>query len=81
MALELDWEAVARTHVHPLRLEILERIASSSEPVSAVELSRELKSSLGVVAYHVRQLEERRLIQPAGTRPRRGALEHFYMIA
>lgn len=78
---ELDWEAVARTHVIPLRLELLECFARSQKPLSCVMLARELHEPLGNVAYHVRELEKRRLIQPAGTRPVRGALEHFYRLA
>lgn len=32
-------------------------------------------------AYHVRELYSHRPIAPAGTRPRRGAVAHFYRIA
>src|SRR6202034_1642304 len=38
----------------------------------------ELDASLGVVSYHVRQLARLGLAKLERTRPRRGALEHYY---
>jgi DNA-binding transcriptional ArsR family regulator len=61
---------------HPIRMRALtllnERVASPSE------ISKELKEPLGVVAYHVRILEELECIELVRTEPRRGALEHYY---
>jgi DNA-binding transcriptional ArsR family regulator len=68
---------VAKALAHPLRLRILaalenERIASPSE------LSEELDASLGVVSYHVRNLADAGFLELVGTRPRRGATQHYY---
>ena len=67
---------VAKALAHPLRVAILaiveERTASPSE------IATELGASLGVVSYHVRMLERYGLVKLVDTRPRRGALEHYY---
>jgi DNA-binding HxlR family transcriptional regulator len=36
--------------------------------------------SFGTLAYHVRQLAGAGLLKPAGQVPRRGAVEHLYML-
>jgi hypothetical protein len=38
-------------------------------------------ASLSNVSYHVRQLAKAGLIELVATRPRRGALEHYYTLA
>ena len=70
---------VHRALAHPLRARILE--LTGARTVSPVELAAELDESLGVVSYHVRVLRERGLLVPAGTSPRRGALQHHYRMA
>lgn len=64
---------------HPLRPRILETMAIASK-MSPSELRATLDPPvpLGVISYHVRQLHGAGLIRKAGTRPRRGAVEHFY---
>jgi DNA-binding transcriptional ArsR family regulator len=61
---------------HPTRIRVLailrERKASPNE------LSEMLGEGLGTVAYHVRTLKSLGLVKLVGTRPRRGAIEHFY---
>jgi DNA-binding transcriptional ArsR family regulator len=61
---------------HPLRIEILrvleEGIASPSE------LAERIDAPLGNVSYHVRFLARVGLIELCDTRPRRGAVEHYY---
>jgi predicted transcriptional regulator len=74
----MDWERIARAEMHPLRLEILEAIYNARGPVSAVMIARERQESLGQIAHHVRRLHDAGLIVPAGTRQRRGAIEHLY---
>jgi predicted transcriptional regulator len=49
-----------------------ERTASPSE------IADELDASLGLVSYHVRMLARLGLAKLEETRPRRGALEHYY---
>ena len=67
---------LAKALAHPLRLRILgvldEGIASPKE------IAGELGASLGVVSYHVRMLAESGFLELVGTRPRRGATEHYY---
>ena len=67
---------IAKALTHPLRVSILgileERTASPRE------IADELDAPLGVVSYHVRQLDRLGLARLERTRPRRGALEHYY---
>ncbi|MDQ6776893.1 MAG: winged helix-turn-helix domain-containing protein [Actinomycetota bacterium] len=67
---------LAKALAHPLRVSILaeleERTASPSE------LAGKLDASLGLVSYHVRALARLGLVSLVETRPRRGALEHYY---
>lgn len=61
---------------HPLRVQIMqtlaERIASPSE------LAEEIGVPLPNLSYHIRQLVSLDLITLVKTRPRRGAIEHYY---
>jgi DNA-binding transcriptional ArsR family regulator len=68
--------AVARALTHPLRIRILG--ALEGRTASPSELSIELKSSLGVISYHVRRLTMLGFIKLVDSVPRRGAIEHFY---
>jgi Bacterial regulatory protein, arsR family len=44
-------------------------------------LSDELGMRLAKVSHHMRRLHETGLVRPVGTRPRRGAQEHFFELA
>jgi DNA-binding transcriptional ArsR family regulator len=61
---------------HPIRMRALiilnERVASPSE------IAEELGESLGVVAYHMRTLEQLQCIELVRREQRRGAVEHYY---
>ena len=61
---------------HPTRVEcyvmLTERVASPNEIAAAAGLK------LSDVAYHVRKLEEFKVIELVDTKQRRGATEHFY---
>lgn len=61
---------------HPLRVDILralaERVASPSE------LAQELGVPLPNLSYHFRMLVQLELLELVRTRPRRGAIEHYY---
>jgi DNA-binding transcriptional ArsR family regulator len=78
---DLDWQALAEVSIHPLRLRILKRAASTDGKFSPVELAAEFGEPLGNVSYHVRELREAGLVRPAGTTPRRGAVQHYYKVA
>lgn len=69
-------EALAAIVSHPLRRRIWDSI--NEHPVSPRELADELRVPVNDVAYHVRRLRDLGIIEPAGTRPVRGATQHFY---
>ena len=73
---EIDDPRLVKGLAHPLRIHILRilqnRVASPSE------LAHELDVPLGNVSYHVRFLARVGLIELSGTKPRRGAVEHYY---
>lgn len=74
-AVRIDQELV-KALSHPLRVRLLE--ALQGRVASPTELSKEMGISLGVIAYHANTLEECGCLQLVKTRPRRGALEHFF---
>jgi predicted transcriptional regulator len=65
-----------------MRLTLLYAIRSRGEssPTELAELVAPDTRPVSAVAYHVRRLLEAGLIELAGTRPVRGALEHRYRI-
>jgi DNA-binding transcriptional ArsR family regulator len=67
---------------HPTRLNLLYAIRSRGEssPVQLADLLAPDTRPVSAVAYHVRRLLEAGLIELAGTRPVRGALEHRYRV-
>src|SRR4051794_29587608 len=67
----------AKALSHPLRQRILERLSACGE-ASPVQLARLLDARLPNVAYHVGVLVELGCVELVRTRPRRGALEHYY---
>ena len=88
----LDYQRIAESFVHPLKLRILKLMAEPPPPRAAVDCPPELGWSpnslyvaagepLGNVSYHVRQLEKAGLIELVATKQRRGALEHYYTLA
>ncbi len=68
---------------HPLRLAVLYamRARGESSPVELAGIVAPDARSLPGVAYHVRRLLQAGLIELAGTRPVRGALEHHYRVS
>jgi ABC-type transport system involved in cytochrome bd biosynthesis fused ATPase/permease subunit len=84
---QIDWLAVASAFVHPLKLAILEEMARSSEPESAVALTRTFAERkqrqwyLTLVSHHLKALEKAGLTVPVKKRQVRGATETFYVLA
>jgi DNA-binding transcriptional ArsR family regulator len=76
----INWEAVATTMLHPIALYVLHTLAAEGRR-SPVQLARGMDENVSLVAYHVSQLRRRGLIRADGTRPVRGASEHFYVLA
>jgi len=73
---EIDDPRLVKGLAHPLRIHILRvletRVASPSE------IAEEIGAPLGNVSYHVRFLARVGLIELTSTKPRRGAVEHYY---
>src|SRR4051812_8939901 len=69
-------ERMLRAVAHPLRFRIL--VALDEAVSSPNQVAQKLGESLGRVAYHVKLLEKLGAIELVSTRPRRGAVEHFY---
>jgi DNA-binding transcriptional ArsR family regulator len=74
-AARIDQELV-RALAHPIRVNILE--ALQGRVASPSELSKEMEESLGVISYHTNALVECGCLELVHTKPRRGALEHFF---
>ena len=70
-------QRLVRAVSHPLRVEVLEAIVNEGE-ISPTLVATKLKQDLGKVSYHVGVLKSCEVIELAKTRPRRGALEHFF---
>jgi DNA-binding transcriptional ArsR family regulator len=73
---EIDDPRLVKALAHPLRIQILrvlsDRVASPSV------IAQELGVRLPNVSYHVRFLERVGVLELVRTRPRRGAVEHYY---
>jgi DNA-binding transcriptional ArsR family regulator len=67
---------------HPTRLRILDALRHG-EPMSPKQLSDVVTpaTSLANLAHHTRELAGMGALNPAGTRPVRGAVEHFYRLS
>lgn len=80
-----DVERVAlsfRALSHPTRLRILQALRNEVS-LSPSEMLDRVGRSTGLpnVSYHTRELAALGLLVPAGRRPVRGALEHFYRLS
>lgn len=74
----IPWEKLARLETKPLRIRLLEIYDGASEPLSPKQVAVLTEESLSDVSYHVRKLTEWGFLVTAGTRPVRGATQHFY---
>jgi predicted ArsR family transcriptional regulator len=80
-AIPVNWEHLARSTAHPLRISILEILGmDGGRTLSPSELSQELQIPLSNTNYHVTELAKAKLIELAAQRQVRGATEHFYRI-
>jgi DNA-binding transcriptional ArsR family regulator len=81
----LDWEAIARSEVHPTRLAILEQMVSpppEGDPGwSGSTLAQALELPLATVSHHVRLLRERGLLEVLESRQVRGAMQTFLVLS
>jgi DNA-binding transcriptional ArsR family regulator len=80
-SLPVDWEQLARSTAHPLRVSILEILGmDGGRTLSPSELSQELQIPLSNTNYHVTELAKAGLISMVKQRQVRGATEHFYCL-
>lgn len=80
-SLPVDWEHLARSTAHPLRVSILEILGlDGGRTLSPSELSQELQIPLSNTNYHVTELAKSGLISMVKQRQVRGATEHFYCL-
>jgi DNA-binding transcriptional ArsR family regulator len=80
-SLSVDWEHLARSTAHPLRISILEILGmDGGRTLSPSELCKELQIPLSNTNYHVTELAKAGLIELVRRRQVRGATEHFYRI-
>jgi DNA-binding transcriptional ArsR family regulator len=77
-AVRIDQELV-KALAHPIRVQILE--ALQGRVASPTQISEGMEESLGVVSYHANTLVDYGCIELVRTRPRRGAIEHFFRAA
>jgi DNA-binding transcriptional ArsR family regulator len=81
---ECSWDAgadyvdqeTARAMAHPLRVQILAEL--NKRVMSPSQFSKRFDQKLSNVSYHFRELRKLGCIEEVGTRPVRGAVEHFY---
>jgi DNA-binding transcriptional ArsR family regulator len=75
-----DWtSALSKVLAHPTRIEFLQLLARRGE-LSPRDAATSTGVNLASVAYHVRELAAHGLVAVASTRPRRGAVQHFYRL-
>lgn len=67
---------VAKAMAHPMRVSIL--AALNKRVISPSQYARETGDKVNTVSYHFRTLTEYGLIEEVGSRPVRGATEHFF---
>src|ERR1700753_3059649 len=67
---------LAAAVAHPIRSKCL--VILAERVASPAEIARELHLDVSKVGYHVNALAEANLIEEIGSRPVRGAVEHFY---
>ena len=77
----MNWELLARSNTHPLRVSILEVLGmDDGRTLSPKELSLELQAPLSTVNYHVTELRRSDLVEVVDEQQVRGAIEHFYRV-
>jgi DNA-binding transcriptional ArsR family regulator len=63
---------------HPTRAVVLAALADGK--ASPAQIARALDHSIASVSHHFHVLRGAKLLKPAGTRPNRGTIEHFYTL-
>ena len=80
--MSIDWEGLARSTAHPVRISSLEILSiDGGRTLSVSELSQELQISVSNTNYHVTELLKAGLLELHHERQARGATEHFYRLS
>lgn len=80
----LSWDGLPVRLLHEIQLWVIEALSRIDRPLSASVLTKMFDGedlSLAKVSYHVSRLRDLGVLEPAGTRQARGAVERFYRIA
>jgi predicted ArsR family transcriptional regulator len=75
----INWRTVAVQMEHPLRVRIIECLATRQE-ASPTELAEHLHVDLPKLSYHMQVLLRAKVIRRTRTRQVRGALQSFYAV-
>lgn len=77
------WSAAFYSLIHPAQVAAVEAFLFIEAPMSALVVYEVLgrEWSFGTVAYHVRRLAERGVLDERYVEPVRGAHEHFFLLA
>jgi DNA-binding transcriptional ArsR family regulator len=65
---------------NPMRIAIVQRLGEGGEG-SPSAVANVFEAPLGTVSHHFRALADAGLIELVRTEPRRGAVEHFYVLS
>lgn len=76
---EQELARLGRALAHPTRVRMISQLLEGGE-TSPRALSVALDEPLGNVSYHMRYLADLGMVRLESTAPRRGALEHFYVL-
>jgi hypothetical protein len=77
----INWERVARTETHLLRVSILDLLSiDGGRTLSPSELAFELQDDLAKVTYHATELRNSELIVLVHEHEIGGSIEHFYSL-
>lgn len=71
-------DPLAQALSHPTRVRILMALNSPRRRVSPAEFHQETGLTLNHVSYHFRALEKAGCIEEVASKPRRGAVEHYF---
>jgi hypothetical protein len=77
------WEAAFFSLLHPVQVAAVEAFVWIGEPLSTLLLYESFGRAwpFGTVGYHLRRLADQGVLEESFWEPRRGAREHFYVLA
>jgi predicted transcriptional regulator len=78
-----SWETALFSLLHPAQIAVVEAHVWIGEPMSSKRLHEVLGGTwpLGTIAYHVRRLAQKGVLEERYREPVRGVVEYFYGLA